>query len=108
MKKLIVSRLSITAFLLSYFSFFALTIPILEIRREGFGVGSWEYGYPFAYYYSGCVGGDYLWSGLIGNILFAAGLSAAVGFAAVLVWRNLLAPLRAHLASPEIRRKWYL
>lgn len=100
MKNLIKSKVFIATFLLTYLSFFVVTMWLFEITRDGFGVGHAEYGYPFGYYYSSCFGGYYLWSGLIGNILFAFVLSFAVGIISSHYWLKF--------SSPEFRQKWYL
>lgn len=100
MKKLIKSKIFIITFLIAYFSFFIVTIFLLEIKREGFGVGHLEYGFPFTYYYSHCWGGYYLWLGLIGNILFAFILSSISGLISSHFWLKF--------SSPEFRQKWYL
>lgn len=107
MSKLLKSKVFIGTFLLIYFSFFVVTIYVLDIRRDGIGVGHIAYGFPFTYYYSSCFGGDYLWSGLIGNILAAAVLSFVGGLS--------FAHLRTKISAPEFqtkfaefRAKWYL
>lgn len=100
MKKFIKSNVFIAAFLLTYVSFFVVTMWLFQTTRDGFGVGHTEYGYPFGYYYSHCFGGYYLWSGLLGNILFAFGLSFGIGLIASYSWQKI--------SSPEFRQKYYL
>lgn len=108
MKNLIKHKIFIGTFLLSYFSFFVITVFILEIKREGLWAGFSEYGFPFAYYYSTCYGADYSWVGLLGNILFAAVLSTVVGLFSTYLWLNWLLPFWREISSPEFRAKWYL
>jgi hypothetical protein len=100
MKNLIKHKVFISAFLLTYFLFFVVTIFILDLKKDGFGVGHLEYGFPFAYYYSHCFGGYYLWFGLIGNILVAAGLSIVIGLVSTHFWLKF--------SSPEFRAKWHI
>ena len=108
MKNLIKHKIFIAAFLLSYFSFFVITIFILDIKREGFGVGFLEYGFPFSYYYLTCFSAYYSWAGLVGNILFAAILGIVVGVISTHLWLKFLMPLLQKVTSPEFRAKWYL
>lgn len=108
MKKILKSKLFIGSFLFIYFSFFFLTIYILEIKSSGFSVGSWDYGFPFIYYHSHCFGGGYHWSGLLGNILFAGILGGAVGVIFTSFWLNQLIPFVQKIRSEEFRSKWYL
>lgn len=108
MKNLIKSKIFIGVFLIAYFAFFAITIFILEVKSKGFGAGHLEYGFPFTYYYSSCFGGDYLWSGLAGNILFAALLSFFVALGFVVLWSKRILPLWQKVTSSEFRKKWYL
>ncbi len=98
MKKLIRQKIFISAFLTTYFLFFATTIYILDLKKPGFGVGSLEYGFPFVYYYSHCFGGYYLWSGLAGNILTAGIFSLMIGSFASQIWLKF--------SAPEFRAKW--
>ena len=100
MKKLIRSKIFTSGFFLSYFSFFVVTIFILDLKKDGVGVEHYEHGFPFAYYYSHCFGGYYLWVGLVGNMLLAAAISAVVGLAISQLWSKF--------SSPEFRSKWYL
>lgn len=100
MKDLIKSKIFISTFLTAYFLFFIITVCIFDFKRKSFGAGNFDYGFPFAYYHSNCFGGDYLWTGLVNNILFAAFLSFGIGLASVIFWRKV--------SSPEFRKKWYL
>jgi hypothetical protein len=50
MKNLIKHKVFIAAFLATYFLFFVLTVFVLDLKSEGFGVGHLEYGFPFTYY----------------------------------------------------------
>ncbi len=79
MKQLIKHKLFIGAFLTAYFLFFVITVFIFDLKKDGFGVGSVEYGFPFAYYYSHCFGGYYSWAGLMGNIMTAAIFGSVFG-----------------------------
>jgi len=99
MKRLIKHKVFIGAFLTAYFLFFVITVFILDLKKDGFGVGSVEYGFPFAYYYSHCFGGYYSGLGLMGNILTAAIFSIVVGLVATHLWLKF--------SSPEFRAKWY-
>ena len=81
-------------------SVFVTTIFILDLKKSGIGVGSMEYGFPFAYYYSHCFGGYYSWTGLTGNILTAAILSVVIGLISTHFWLML--------SSPEFRAKWHI
>ncbi len=63
MRNLIKHKVFIAAFLATYFSFFVVTVFLLEIKAEGFGVGHIEYGFPFTYYYSHCLA-DWLYGWL--------------------------------------------
>lgn len=100
MKNLIKSKIFIAAFLTSYSLFFVITIFFLDLKRDGFGVGSVEYGFPFAYYFSHCFGGYYSWSGLAGNILTAAMISGVIGLVVARFWLKF--------SSPEFRVKWHI
>lgn len=107
MKSLIKTRAFAATFFLSYFSFFVITIFVLDIKRGGFGVGHLEYGYPFTYYYTSCFSAHFVWLGLVGNCVVAAVLSFGAGLItarllAIAVW------LWANVTSPEFRAKWYL
>lgn len=108
MKNLIKTKIFISTFLVLYFSFFVLTISILEIKSSGIGVGSMDYGFPFTYYSSHCFGGNYDWTGLIGNILFAAVLSFGIGIFVSFSWSNSLIPFWLKVSSPEFRAKWHI
>lgn len=109
MRNLIKHKIFISAFLLTYFLFFGITVFLLELKKEGVGIiGHTEYGFPFGYYYSHCWGGHYLWCGLIGNILFATVLSIAIGLASTHFWLKFLLPLWQEISSPEFRSKWYI
>lgn len=98
MKRLIKHKVFIGAFLTAYFSFFLITISILDLKKSGFGVGSVDYGFPFTYYYSTCFGGGYSWIGLAGNIFTAAIFSFVIGLVAAHFWLKL--------SAPEFRAKW--
>jgi hypothetical protein len=100
MKSLIKHKIFIAVFLATYFLFFVVTVFLLELKTQGVGVGSWEYGFPFAYYSSSCFGGNYLLSGLIGNILVAAIFSIAIGLISTHFWLKF--------SSPEFRSKWHI
>jgi len=100
MKNLIKQKVFIAAFLVTYFLFFGLTVFILDLKKQGFGVGHLEYGFPFTYYYSHCFGGYYLWFGLIGNILAAATFSIVIGLVSTHFWLRF--------SSPEFRSKWHI
>ncbi len=100
MKNLIKHNLFIGSFLTTYFLFFIVTIFILDLKSEGFGIGHLEYGFPFTYYYSHCFGGYYLWFGLIGNILTAAIFSSVIGLVCTHYWLKF--------SSPEFRAKWFV
>ena len=106
--ELIKTRIFITAFLISYFGFFIITIGILNIRSPGFAVGSVDYGFPFSYYQSHSFGGSYIMSGLLMNILFAFGLSMMLSFVASGLWVMVLKHRIYDFSIEEIRRKWYL
>jgi len=108
MKNILQSKIFIGAFLLTYFSFFVVTILVLDIKSEGVVAGWWYYGFPFTYYFSTCWSGGYVWSGLLGNIFVALILSFAVGIISVHVWRDHLIPLRQKVTSEEFRAKWYI
>jgi hypothetical protein len=108
MKKMVESRIFIAAFLLTYFSFFLISVVILDLKSEGLGAGHFAHGFPFTYFYSHCFGGYYLWFGLLGNIGAAAALAFAAGLSAVYLHRNLFLPFRRKVAADEFRRKWYL
>src|SRR5215813_12128434 len=97
MKQLLKSKIFIGTFLLAYFSFFAITIFILEVKGKGYGEGHTEYGFPFTYYHTTCFSAFYSWSGLIGNILFATIISFISGFVSSYLW--------AKLSSPEFQVK---
>ena|SRR5687767_14698840 len=103
MKNLIKHKVFITAFLLTYFLFFVLTINLAtaEISAGGaISAGVSNYGFPFTYYTSHCFGGGYSFSGLIGNIFVAAIVSSVAGLAAAHFWIKS--------SSAEFRAKWYL
>jgi hypothetical protein len=100
MKELIRSRVFISSFIIAYFSYFLVTIWILKIARPGFGVGTVDYGYPFAYCGSACFGESFYPLGLLGNILFAALIGTIVGVFCAYVWKTL--------ASEDFRSKWDL
>ncbi len=100
MKNLIKHKVFISTFLLTYFLFFLITINILDLKRDGIGVGSMDYGFPFIYYSSHCFGGNYFLLGLIGNILVAAIISFLAGLVASHFWIKF--------SSPAFRAKWYL
>lgn len=100
MRQLIKHKVFIGAFLTAYFLFFTVTVFILDMKKLGIGVGSMEYGFPFAYFYSHCFGGYYSWSGLIGNILTAAIFSVVIGMAAAHFWLKF--------SSTEFREKWHV
>jgi hypothetical protein len=100
MKALIRSRAFITSFIISYYSYFLITIRISNISRPGIGVGDQEFGFPFTYYEWTCFGGGYVYSGLFGNILFAALIGTILGIFCAYVWKTL--------ASEDFRRKWHL
>jgi len=100
MKKLIKHRVFIGAFLTAYFLFFVTTVFVLDLKKSGVGVGSMEYGFPFAYYYSHCFSGYYSWLGLMGNIFTAGILSFVIGLAVAHFWRKF--------SSPEFRAKWHI
>ena len=108
MKSLLKSKIFIAAFLLTYFLFFVLTIYVLEVKTAGFGAGSWEYGFPFTYYYSNCYGGGYVWSGLFGNIFVAGIFGVVSGIVSTFFWRNHLLPFLQKISSEEFRKKWYI
>lgn len=100
MKNLIKHKVFIAAFLAAYFSFFVVTIFLLDLKTEGFGIGSVDYGFPFTYYSSKCFGGYYLWFGLLGNILAAAVSSIVIGLISTHFWLKF--------SSPEFRSKWHI
>jgi hypothetical protein len=100
MKNLIKRKIFIGTFLLTYFLFFIVTVFILDLKRDGVGIGHIEYGFPFVYYYSHCFGGYYLWDGLIGNVLFATVLGLIIGL--------VMTHFGVKFSSPEFRSKWYL
>jgi hypothetical protein len=100
MKNLIKSKVFIGTFLVSYFLFFVITIFILDLKKEGFGVGSMEYGFPFVFYSSNCFGGYYLWSGLVGNISVAVIFSIVIGLINTHLWLKF--------SSPDFRAKWHV
>lgn len=108
MKNLIKHKVFIIAFLLTYFLFFGVTVFILDLKKDGFGAGHIEYGFPFAYYYSTCWSGFYLWFGLIGNILFVTVLGIVIGLFSTHFWLRFLIPFRQEISSPEFRAKWHL
>ena len=100
MNELIRSRVFISSFIIAYFSYFLITIRILNISSPGIGVGTVEYGYPFTYYEWTCFGGGYVYSGLFGNILVAALIAAIVGVFIAYVWKTV--------SAEDFRSKWYL
>ena len=100
MRNLIKHKLFIAVFLTTYFLFFVVTVSLLNLKKEGLGVGSFEYGFPFAYYYSHCFGWYYSWFGLIGNILVAAIFSIIIGLISTHSWLKF--------SSPEFRSKWHI
>lgn len=100
MKNLFKHRLFIVAFLTAYFLFFVTTVFILDLKTSGIGVGSMEYGFPFAYYYSHCFGGYYSWIGLTGNILAAATFSIVIEFVVTHFWLKF--------SSSEFRANWHI
>lgn len=100
MKKLIKQKTFIGAFLISYFSFFVITIFVLDLKKDGIGIGSTDYGFPFIYYSSHCFGGGYSWIGLAGNILTAAIFSFVIGLTSTHYWLKF--------SSPEFRAKWHI
>ena len=100
MKRLVKTKIFAFAFFATYFTFFFVTVFLLDIKRDGFGEGSLEFGFPFAYYHSTCFGGGYFWTGLAGNMIVAAVLSCGAGLAAACAW--------SRISSPEFRAKWYL
>ena len=108
MKSLIAHKLFIGSFLATYFSFFLVTVKILEIKRDAVFEGHLYYGFPFDYYYSHCFGGYYIWSGLVGNIVFAIVLSVVIGIASTLVWLKILLPWAKKISSAEFRAKWHI
>ena len=107
MKKRIPTRIFAAAFFLSYFLFFVITIFVLDIKRDGFGIGHIEYSYPFTYYYSHCFGGYFVWTGLIGNCVLAAILSFGAGLIASRL-HSSAAHFWSKFSTPEFRAKWYL
>jgi hypothetical protein len=111
MKNLIRQKIFIGAFLTSYFLFFVITFSISRFPRTGGGgilLGHTLYGFPFAYYYSHCFGGYYLWFGLAGNILVAAIVCSVIGLISAHFWTSWLLPLWQTFSSPEFRAKWYI
>lgn len=108
MKNILKSKVFIGTFLVTYFSFFILTILVLDIKSEGLGVGHWGHGFPFTYYYSSCWGGAYIWGGLIGNIFTAGILGVAGGVFSVYSWKNHLIPFWQKVSSEEFRTKWHI
>lgn len=108
MKNLIKSKIFIGTFLLTYFLFFIVTVFILDLKIDGFGVGHIAYGFPFTYYYSHCFGGDYIWSGLLENIFVAMVISFITALIVPYLGLNISSAIRAKLSSPEFRARWYL
>ena len=108
MKNLIKHKVFIGTFLLTYFLFFSLTIFVFDFKTESGGVANYDYGFPFPYFHEHCFGGNYLWSGLLGNILFAAIISFVTGLVSTHFWLKLIVPLWQKVYSPEFRAKWYL
>lgn len=100
MKNLIKLRVFISVFLTAYFLFFVVTVSVLDLKKSGIGVGSMEYGFPFAYYYSHCFGVYYSWFGLTGNILTAAIFSIAIGLVSAHFWLKF--------SLREFRAKWHI
>ncbi len=108
MKNLIKHKIFIAAFLLTYFLFFVITVFILEVKKDGFGIGYVDYGFPFAYYHTTCFSAYYSWDGLIGNLLVATVLSVVIGLVSTHFWLKFLLPLWRKISSPEFRSKWYI
>ncbi len=107
MRQLIRSRVFAAGFFLSYGIFFILTMGVFDFTGEGGGVGHTVHGFPFAYYYSSCFGGDYLWYGLVGNVLFGSLVGLLIGLMAAFIDGVVRRP---DLVSRfrEFRTKWYL
>lgn len=105
--ELIRSRVFISSFIIAYFSYFLITLWILNISRPGIGEGFQDYGFPFTYYASTCFGGSYIYSGLLGNILFAALIAAIVGVFIAYVSKTVSSEDFRKYWS-RFRRKWYL
>lgn len=108
MKRLLKSKTFIGAFLVTYFSFFVLTMYVFEVKTSSFGAGSWDYGFPFTYFFERCFNAGYIWSGLFGNIVFAGILSFAVGAIAAYFRQNHLKPFLQRVSSKEFRAKWHI
>lgn len=87
-------------FFVSYATFFIVTMVVFDHVEEALSIGHTIHGFPFGYYYSGCFGGYYIWSGLIGNAAVGATISLGTALA--------LAHFRLKLRDPEFRAKWYL
>jgi hypothetical protein len=100
MISLVRSKIFALVFFGSYITFVAVTMYIYDFVKEGVGVGHTVHGFPFAYYYSHCFGGYYLWIGFVGNLAVAALISFLSGIA--------LSHLHRTISSPEFRAKWYL
>lgn len=100
MENLVKSRIFIVSFLILYFAFFILTIFVFDIKKDGFGIGFIDYGFPLTYFQSNCFGGNYVWVGLLGNVIFAGFLSFFIAFG--------VSNLKEKLSLPEFRAKWYL
>ncbi len=99
MKNLLRNRIFIATFLLTYFSFFAITMWLFEFRSHDVATTT-NYGFPFTYFRSTCFGGNYIWQGFAGNIVFSLGMSFVAG--------SLFSSIKTKLSSPEFRSKWYL
>jgi hypothetical protein len=99
MKNLIKSKIFIAAFLLTYFTFFIVTMWLFEYKAYTIGTNS-SYGYPFPYYHESCFGGGWDYEGLVSNVFFAFGLSFFVGLFFSHFWLKF--------SSPEFRQKWHL
>ena len=108
MKKLMKHKIFIVMFLLTYFSFFVITIFILDLKKDGLGVGYVDYGFPFAYYHTTCFSAYYSWFGLIGNMLVAIFLSVVIALISTHFWLKFLLPLWREISSPEFRSKWHI
>ncbi len=99
-KSLLRLPIFIYGFIVTYFSYFLVTIGVLDLSRPGVGVGIEHHGYPFTYYTSNCWGGAYFLPGLLGNILFAALVGTIVGLVCAYIWQTV--------AREDFRKRWHL
>ena len=97
MKKLIKSKVFISAFLTSMLLFFFVMTPYInEMKRGSLSFTYEEYGFPFAHYSSHCFGTQVLWLGFAGNIIVAVIFSVIAGIGFKFIWSKI-SSRRLHL-----------